>query len=149
MEKILYRIVAKCGRCHEPNHEAGVLKRRALQPKLDTDANPVYSNQLTITGSSLRRGAPHTSMTWTLSVAGDPTRAGRGWRTILDALLRHGVGFAYSCQAGNCGTCRCEWDVGRIPRTEYSQHALSPGERERGVIPRLPCPGMGRRESGD
>lgn len=25
--------------------------------------------------------------------------------TVLSALLSHGVGFAYSCEAGNCGTC--------------------------------------------
>lgn len=74
-------------------------------------------------------------MTWTVTVAGSaqPVPAGDG-ETILDALLRHGVGFAYSCQAGNCGTCKCEYVSGEIFETEYSEHALSPGERERGVI---------------
>jgi len=74
-------------------------------------------------------------MTWTVTVAGDaqPVPAEDG-ETILDALLRHGVGFAYSCQSGNCGTCKCEYVSGEIFETEYSEHALSPGERERGVI---------------
>jgi CDP-4-dehydro-6-deoxyglucose reductase/ferredoxin-NAD(P)+ reductase (naphthalene dioxygenase ferredoxin-specific) len=54
--------------------------------------------------------------------------------TILDALLRHGVGFAYSCQAGNCGTCKCEYVSGEIFELEYSEHALSPAERARNVI---------------
>jgi len=74
-------------------------------------------------------------MTWTISVAGDPqTVPAEDGETILDAMLRHGVGFAYSCQAGNCGTCKCEYLAGDIMELEYSEHALSPGERERGVI---------------
>jgi CDP-4-dehydro-6-deoxyglucose reductase/ferredoxin-NAD(P)+ reductase (naphthalene dioxygenase ferredoxin-specific) len=74
-------------------------------------------------------------MTWTITVAGDaqniPAEDGE---TVLDALLRHGVGFAYSCQSGNCGTCKCEYVAGEILELEYSEHALSAGERERGII---------------
>jgi len=55
-------------------------------------------------------------------------------QTVLDALLAHGVGFAYSCQAGNCGTCRCELVSGDIMELEYSEHALSPEERGRGIV---------------
>lgn len=74
-------------------------------------------------------------MTWTITVAGDPqTVSAEDGETILDALLSHGVGFAYSCQSGNCGTCKCECVSGDILELEYSEHALSPGERERGVI---------------
>ncbi len=74
-------------------------------------------------------------MTWTIIVAGDPqTVPAEDGETILDALLRHGVGFAYSCQAGNCGTCKCECVSGDILELECSEHALSPGERERGVV---------------
>lgn len=54
--------------------------------------------------------------------------------TILDALLMAGVGFAYSCQAGNCGTCRCELVSGDIMELEYSEHALEPADRARGVV---------------
>jgi len=74
-------------------------------------------------------------MSWTITVAGDPqpVPADEG-ETILDALLRHGVGFAYSCQSGNCGTCRCEYVSGEIFELEYSEHALPPGERARGII---------------
>ena len=54
--------------------------------------------------------------------------------TILDAALRNGVGFAYSCQAGNCGTCKCEYVSGEIFELEYSEHALSAAERSRNVI---------------
>ena len=55
-------------------------------------------------------------------------------QTVLDALLAHGVGFAYSCQAGNCGTCRCELVSGDIMELEYSEHALSADERSRGIV---------------
>ncbi len=55
-------------------------------------------------------------------------------QTVLEALLAHGIGFAYSCQAGNCGTCRCELVSGDIMEREYSEHALSADERGRGII---------------
>ncbi|HKB84292.1 MAG TPA: 2Fe-2S iron-sulfur cluster-binding protein [Burkholderiales bacterium] len=55
-------------------------------------------------------------------------------QTVLDALLAHGIGFAYSCQAGNCGTCRCELVSGDILELEYSEHALSAEERSRGIV---------------
>lgn len=54
--------------------------------------------------------------------------------TVLGALLAHGIGFAYSCQAGNCGTCKCELVSGDIMELEYSEHALSPEERARGIV---------------
>jgi ferredoxin-NAD(P)+ reductase (naphthalene dioxygenase ferredoxin-specific) len=54
--------------------------------------------------------------------------------TVLGALLAHGIGFAYSCQSGNCGTCKCELVSGDILELEYSEHALSPNERSRGIV---------------
>jgi NAD(P)H-flavin reductase/ferredoxin len=54
--------------------------------------------------------------------------------TVLGALLAQGIGFAYSCQAGNCGTCKCELVSGDILELEYSEHALSPDERLRGIV---------------
>lgn len=54
--------------------------------------------------------------------------------TVLDALLMAGVGFAYSCQAGNCGTCKCELIEGEIQELEYSEHALAPADRARGIV---------------
>ena len=76
-----------------------------------------------------------TTMTWTITVAGDPQSIpAEDGETLLDALLRHGVGFAYSCQTGNCGTCKCEYVSGELFELEYSEHALSAAERERGII---------------
>lgn len=54
--------------------------------------------------------------------------------TVLNALLAREVGFAYSCQAGNCGTCKCELVSGDILELEYSPHALSAEERARGIV---------------
>jgi len=74
-------------------------------------------------------------MTWTITVAGDPQNVpAEDGETVLDALLRHGVGFAYSCQAGNCGTCKCEYVSGELFELEHSEHALSADERSRGII---------------
>jgi CDP-4-dehydro-6-deoxyglucose reductase/ferredoxin-NAD(P)+ reductase (naphthalene dioxygenase ferredoxin-specific) len=54
--------------------------------------------------------------------------------TILASLLRAGVPFPFSCQAGNCGTCKCELVSGDVLELEYSEHALSPAERAKGLI---------------
>jgi CDP-4-dehydro-6-deoxyglucose reductase/ferredoxin-NAD(P)+ reductase (naphthalene dioxygenase ferredoxin-specific) len=54
--------------------------------------------------------------------------------TILASLLRAGVPFPFSCQAGNCGTCKCELVSGDILELEHSEHALAPAERAKGII---------------
>jgi len=54
--------------------------------------------------------------------------------TILASLLRAGVPFPFSCQAGNCGTCKCELVSGDILELEHSEHALSAEERAKGLI---------------
>src|SRR5712664_2883040 len=60
-----------------------------------------------------------------------PVRAGD---TMLEALLRAGVAFPFSCQAGNCGTCKCELVSGEILELEHSEHALAPEQRAKGII---------------
>jgi CDP-4-dehydro-6-deoxyglucose reductase/ferredoxin-NAD(P)+ reductase (naphthalene dioxygenase ferredoxin-specific) len=54
--------------------------------------------------------------------------------TILDALIMAGVPFPYSCQAGNCGTCKCELVDGDVFELEHSEHALAAEERARNII---------------
>ena len=54
--------------------------------------------------------------------------------TILASLLRAGVPFAFSCQTGNCGTCKCELVSGEVVELESSEHALAPEERAKGII---------------
>src|SRR5207247_2372344 len=53
---------------------------------------------------------------------------------MLEALLRAGVAFPFSCQAGNCGTCKCELVSGDILELEHSEHALAPEQRAKGII---------------
>jgi naphthalene 1,2-dioxygenase ferredoxin reductase component len=54
--------------------------------------------------------------------------------TLLAALLRAGLPFPFSCQTGNCGTCKCQLLSGEVEMLEYSSHTLSPAERTRGVV---------------
>jgi len=73
------------------------------------------------------------SLTVTVADLNQSASAEEG-ETVLGALLAHGIGFAYSCQSGNCGTCKCELVSGDILELEYSEHALSAGERSRGIV---------------
>jgi CDP-4-dehydro-6-deoxyglucose reductase/ferredoxin-NAD(P)+ reductase (naphthalene dioxygenase ferredoxin-specific) len=54
--------------------------------------------------------------------------------TVLASVLRAGLTFPFSCQAGNCGTCKCELLSGELDELEYSAHALSAAERARGIF---------------
>jgi ferredoxin len=60
-----------------------------------------------------------------------PVQAGD---TILASLLRAGVPFPFSCQAGNCGTCKCELLSGEVDELEHSENVLAADERARGII---------------
>lgn len=63
--------------------------------------------------------------------------------TLLASLLRAGLPFPFSCQSGNCGTCKCELVAGEVRELEYSRQALSAEERARGIV--LAC----RTEASD
>ena len=54
--------------------------------------------------------------------------------TVLGAAQRAGLPFPYSCQAGNCGSCKCELIEGEIFELEYSEYALTPAERAKNLI---------------
>ena len=54
--------------------------------------------------------------------------------TILESLLRAGVAFPFSCQFGNCGSCKCELVQGKVSRLEHSEHVLAADDEARGVI---------------
>lgn len=54
--------------------------------------------------------------------------------TMLASLLRAGIVYPFSCQAGNCGTCKCELVSGDVHELAYSEHALSADERARGLV---------------
>ena len=65
-----------------------------------------------------------------------PAQAGE---TILTSLLRAGVQFPFSCQTGNCGTCKCELVSGDVLELEHSAHVLSAQERAQGLILACRC----------
>ena len=54
--------------------------------------------------------------------------------TLLAALLRAGLPFPFSCQTGNCGTCKCELLAGEVEDLSYSEHTLSAAERACGIV---------------
>ena len=53
---------------------------------------------------------------------------------LLAALLSRGVRFAYSCQSGNCGACKCQLVAGQVRELPFSDEALKRNEREQGLI---------------
>jgi ferredoxin len=54
--------------------------------------------------------------------------------TLLAALLRAGLAFPFSCQTGNCGTCKCELVSGEVHELDYSTRTLPAAERARGIV---------------
>jgi CDP-4-dehydro-6-deoxyglucose reductase/ferredoxin-NAD(P)+ reductase (naphthalene dioxygenase ferredoxin-specific) len=86
----------------------------------------------------LPRGAAsainHQDMPIRITVEGSSPVAAEAGDTLLDALIMAGVPFPYSCQAGNCGTCKCELLDGDIFELEHSEHALTADERARNLI---------------
>jgi CDP-4-dehydro-6-deoxyglucose reductase/ferredoxin-NAD(P)+ reductase (naphthalene dioxygenase ferredoxin-specific) len=64
---------------------------------------------------------------------GTKRRSPRGPATP-SSLLRAGVPFPFSCQFGNCGTCKCQLLIGNVTQLAHSEHLLAPAERARGVV---------------
>ena len=66
-----------------------------------------------------------------------PAQAGD---TLLAALLRAGLAFPFSCQTGNCGTCKCELVSGEVHELAYSEHTAvrPPSARAASCSPAAP-----------
>jgi len=69
----------------------------------------------------------------TLEGRDEPVPAQEG-DTLLASLLRAGLPFPFSCQTGNCGTCKCQIIAGEVHELAYSAQALSAAERARGIV---------------
>jgi CDP-4-dehydro-6-deoxyglucose reductase len=52
--------------------------------------------------------------------------------TILDAALREGVGLAYSCRNGSCGSCKGSVRAGTVDYGTYDEAVLTAAERAAG-----------------
>jgi CDP-4-dehydro-6-deoxyglucose reductase len=55
-----------------------------------------------------------------------------GEDTVLEAALRNGVGLAYGCKNGACGTCRGKLLEGTLVHRQHSLSALSPTDEASG-----------------
>lgn len=62
-----------------------------------------------------------------------PIAANAG-ETILHCLLRAGLPFPFSCQSGNCGTCKCQLVRGDVVELEHSENVLDTQERDNGMV---------------
>lgn len=57
-----------------------------------------------------------------------------GSETMLDAALRQGRIYPYSCRNGTCGSCKCKLLSGQVDRGHFDTRALSESEIAREMI---------------
>ncbi|NQV57495.1 MAG: 2Fe-2S iron-sulfur cluster binding domain-containing protein [Rhodospirillales bacterium] len=55
-------------------------------------------------------------------------------RTILEMALGADVDYPHGCRSGNCGACKSHLLSGEIEMSPYSEFALNPEEKARGLI---------------
>lgn len=54
--------------------------------------------------------------------------------TILNAALRNGLSFPYSCKVGGCAACKCELTKGKVKEFTDASYLLSAEELQAGYI---------------
>jgi len=54
--------------------------------------------------------------------------------TVLQAALRQGIDFPYSCRVGGCATCKCKLVEGKVKELTQSGYVLSDDELDQGFI---------------
>jgi len=64
--------------------------------------------------------------------------------TVLQAALRSGIDFPYSCRVGGCGTCKCRLTEGKVKELTETGYLLSADEIDRGYI--LACQSVPRSD---
>ncbi len=57
-----------------------------------------------------------------------------GDETVLAAALRQGIGLAYGCKNGACGSCRGKVVEGRVVQGPHSTSALSAADEAKGLV---------------
>lgn len=55
-------------------------------------------------------------------------------QTILSAALNEGIDYPHGCKSGRCGNCKSRLVGGEVEFLEYSRFALTPEERESGLV---------------
>ena len=53
-------------------------------------------------------------------------------QTILEAAVAAGIDFPFACATGNCGTCACRLEAGKVSLLPRSDAALSPQQVKAG-----------------
>lgn len=64
--------------------------------------------------------------------------------TVLNAALRHGIDFPYSCKVGGCATCKCQLVSGKVKELTDKSYLLSAEELQSGYI--LGCQSVPKSE---
>jgi len=64
--------------------------------------------------------------------------------TLLQAALRQGVDFPYSCRVGGCATCKCRLLDGQVKELTRADYILSDDELDQGYI--LACQSVPRSD---
>ena len=54
--------------------------------------------------------------------------------TVLDAALRAGIDFPFSCKVGGCATCKCQLLSGKVRELTDKAYLLSKEEMQQGMI---------------
>lgn len=54
--------------------------------------------------------------------------------TLLQAALRDGIAFPYSCRVGGCATCKCKLVHGKVKELTEASYVLSDAELDQGYI---------------
>ncbi|MBC7283145.1 2Fe-2S iron-sulfur cluster-binding protein [Hoeflea sp.] len=57
-----------------------------------------------------------------------------GGQTILSAALNEGIDYPHGCKSGRCGNCKTRLAGGEVDLLDHSRFALTPEERESGLI---------------
>ena len=58
----------------------------------------------------------------------------QGKETVLQAALRAGIDFPYSCRVGGCGSCKCQLASGQVRELTESGYLLTDSELQQGYI---------------
>lgn len=87
--------------------------------------------------------ATHTREAHTARINGAPITL-RPRETVLQAALRQGIDFPYSCRVGGCATCKCKLVSGEVKELTETGYILSKEELDQGYI--LACQSVPRSD---
>jgi CDP-4-dehydro-6-deoxyglucose reductase len=100
---------------------------------------PKDNQKMTQSGSQ----TGNSSFTVVVSPSGRNFSVDQG-ETILAAAIRQGVGLAYGCKDGACGSCKCHLLRGEVEHGAHQEKALSAAEAAQGMV--LTCCAQARTD---